>query len=102
MNTAAKEYEAAIEKYRKRAEEASAEAKKNEEAYDSLGYRDDQFDMSDMFLSIAMSLLAVSALTGKRWLFYFSMVLSTFGVIMGVAAFVQLHIHPNFLVKFLT
>ncbi|HMU85872.1 MAG TPA: DUF4337 domain-containing protein [Leptospiraceae bacterium] len=102
LNTAAKEYEAAIEKYRKRAEEASAEAKKNEEAYDSLGYRDDQFDMSDMFLSIAMSLLAVSALTGKRWLFYFSMVLSTFGVIMGVAAFVQLHIHPNFLVKFLT
>lgn len=96
------EFKKSIAKYKSRAEESQAAAKQNEQAYDDLGYRDDQFDMSDMFLSIAMSLLAVAALTGKRWLFYFAMVLSVFGVFMGTAAFLEWHIHPNFLVKFLT
>ncbi len=102
LRAAREEYEKAIEKYKKRADEAQAAAKQNEESYDRLGYRDDQFDMSDMFLSIAMSLLAVAALTGKRWLFHFAMVLSFFGVLMGVAGFAALPIHPDFIVKFLT
>jgi len=97
-----RDYKTNIEKYKKRADEAQASAKENEKRYDDLGYRDDQFDMSEMFLSIAMSLLAVASLTGKKWLFFFAMVLSVFGVIMGVAGFAQFHMHPDFLVKFLT
>ncbi|MCE9597552.1 MAG: DUF4337 domain-containing protein [Spirochaetia bacterium] len=102
LNALILNYRTAIEKYKNRAEEAQASAKENEKNYADLGYRDDQFDMSDMFLSIAMSLLAVASLTGKRWLFHFALVLSVFGIIMGVAGFAQIQVHPEFLVKFLT
>src|SRR6188474_3243282 len=58
----AAEYEADIKKYQARSTETMAKAKKLEAEYDRLNFRDDQFDMSDAFLSIAVALAAVAAL----------------------------------------
>src|SRR5262245_60804197 len=50
----AAEYEADIRKYQARSTETMAKAKRLEAEYDRLNFRDDQFDMSDAFLSIAV------------------------------------------------
>ncbi|MEO5686052.1 MAG: DUF4337 domain-containing protein [Burkholderiaceae bacterium] len=76
-------------------DEVKAQAVADQANYDALNYRDDQFDLSDALLAIAISMLAVSALTQLAWLYLLSLVPSGFGVLMGVAGLVGLHIHPD-------
>ena len=54
------EYESDIKKYTARSAETMVKAKALEAEYDRLNFRDDQFDMSDAFLSIAVALAAVA------------------------------------------
>ena len=95
-------YAAAIAKYDTLAKEQAqkkqdvmAQANADQKNYDALNYRDDQFDLSDALLAIAISMLAVSALTQLMWLYLLSLVPAGFGVLMGVAGLVGLHIHPD-------
>ena len=76
-------------------QEVAAQAATDQKTYDSLNYRDDQFDLSDALLAIAISMLAVSSLTQLLWLYLLSLVPASFGVLMGVAGLVGLHIHPD-------
>jgi hypothetical protein len=76
-------------------DEVKAQAVADQANYDGLNYRDDQFDLSDALLAIAISMLAVSALTQLTWLYLLSLVPSGFGVLMGIAGLVGLHIHPD-------
>ncbi len=76
-------------------DEVKAQAVADQQAYDALNYRDDQFDLSDALLAIAISMLAVSSLTQLLWLYLLSLVPASFGVLMGVAGLVGLHIHPD-------
>ena len=64
--------------------------------------RDDQFDLSDAALSVGLAMLAVTALTGKRWLLWASLVFAGLGLIMGLAGLFGLHIHPDALTKLLS
>src|SRR5689334_3596125 len=61
------------------------QAEQDQQTYDALNYRDDQFDLSDALCAIAISLLAVTALTHKRWLFWLALVPTALGVLMGLA-----------------
>ena len=61
----AAEYEADIKKYEGRSKETRAKAERLEAEYDRLNFRDDQFDMSDVFLSIAIAVSAVAALVDQ-------------------------------------
>ncbi len=70
--------------------------------YDHLNYHDDQFDLSDALLSIAISLLAVAALTQKRWLYWLALVPTFFGVLMGLAGLLGWRIHPDALTRLLS
>ena len=79
-----------------------AQAKQDQTTYDALNYRDDQFDLSDALLAIAIALLAVTALTQLWPLFFVSLVPTFFGVLMGVAGLAALPIHPGALVKLLS
>jgi hypothetical protein len=95
-------YAEAIAKYEQLAKdqaqkkaEVMAQANADQKNYDALNYRDDQFDLSDALLAIAISMLAVSSLTQLRWLYLLSLVPAGFGVLMGVAGLVGLHIHPD-------
>ncbi len=79
-----------------------ADADKADQTYNELNYHDDQFDLSDAMLALAISLLAVTALTQKRWLFALAMFPTAFGVLMGLAGLFGWHIHPNSLTRLLS
>ena len=91
-----------IKKYASEEPVLSAKAKGLEATYDALNYRDDQFDLSDAALSVAIGLLAVTALTRKRWLLIFGWSAGALGMVMGVAGLVGLHLHPDWLMKLLS
>jgi hypothetical protein len=79
-----------------------ADADKADKTYNELNFHDDQFDLSDAMLALAISLLAVTALTQKRWLFYLALVPTVFGVLMGLAGLLSWNIHPDTLTRLLS
>src|SRR5262245_13172713 len=97
----AAEYEADIKKYQERSKETRAKAERLEAEYEKLNYRDDQFDMSDAFLSIAIALAAVAALVSLYWLLYVAWAFGAFGILMGAAGFAGLALRPGWLAALL-
>jgi hypothetical protein len=102
-------YDEAIARYQKLAEEQAgkkealkAEADQDQKDYDAANFRDDQFDLSDALLAIAISLLAVTSLTRKSWLYAVAMVPTAFGILMGLSGLLEWSIHPTGLVKLLS
>jgi hypothetical protein len=102
-------YSAAIERYQalvkdqaEKKEAVQQQAKEDQSAYDELNKRDDQFDLSDALLAISISLLAITALTHKPWMFWVAMVPTTFGVVMGLAGLLGWNIHPDVIIGWLT
>jgi Domain of unknown function (DUF4337) len=95
-------YEKVIAEHVVRRAELKAKAEESEKRYDSLNFRDDQFDLSDAALAIAIAMLAVTALTRLWWLFFVSLVPTGFGVLMGLAGLTALPIHPDTLIKWLS
>jgi hypothetical protein len=79
-----------------------ADAEKADQTYNELNYHDDQFDLSDAMLALAISLLALTALTQTRWLFVLAMVPTFFGTLMGLAGLFGWAIHPNSLTRLLS
>ena len=78
------------------------DAEQADKTYNELNFHDDQFDLSDAMLALAISLLAMTALTQKRWLFILAMVPTLFGIVMGLAGLFGWKIHPDFLTKWLS
>src|SRR5262249_36888130 len=102
-------YDAAIARYDSLTKDQSAKkdsvrkmAMSDSVAYDQLNYRDDQFDLSDAFLALAISLLAVTALTRRRWLYWVALVPTGFGTVMGLAGLLGWHFHPTMLTRLLS
>ena len=102
-------YDAAIKRYQALAEEQASkkeaikqQAEQDQASYDALNYRDDQFDLSDALIAIAIAMLAVTALTRLWPLFWAALVPTGFGVLMGVAGLAALPIHPTALVMLLS
>lgn len=79
-----------------------ADAEKAGKDYNALNLHDDQFDLSDALLSIAISLLALTALTAKRWLYVVALVPTGFGVLFGLAGLLGWHLHPDALTRLLS
>jgi hypothetical protein len=78
------------------------DAGKDQAAYDSLNYRDDQFDLCDALIAISISLFAVTSLTQKRWLYAVALVPTFFGVLMGLAGLIGWHIHSDLIARWLS
>jgi hypothetical protein len=97
-----KQYRETIVRYQVEEEEIKKKAKAHEKEYDDMNYRDDQFDLSDAALSICLGMLAVTALTNKRRLLYLSWLFAGFGLVMGLAGLLGLHLHPDILTKLLS
>jgi hypothetical protein len=102
-------YDQAIARYRQLATEQGqkkealrVQAEDDQRHYDALNYRDDQFDLCDALLAIAIAMLAVTALT-QLWPLYFMALLPTaFGVLMGLAGLAGWALHPGALVSLLS
>ena len=97
----AAEYESDIKKYQERSRETMAKAKALEAEYERLNFHDDQFDMSDAFLSIAVALAAVASLVDAYWLLYVAWGTGAFGLLMGVAGFIGLNLRPEWIARLL-
>jgi len=97
-----KHYEAEIARYQNEETELQEKARAFEKQYDTLNFRDDQFDLSDAFLSVGLAMLAVTALTRKKWLLWTSLGFGAFGFIMGLAGLIGWKIHPDWLSKLLS
>ena len=93
----AAEYESDIKKYQARSAETMAKAKGLEAEYDRLNFRDDQFDLSDAFLSIGVALAAVAALAETFWLLSVAWGAGAVGLLFGVAGFAGMNLRPEWL-----
>jgi len=95
-------YEKQVKKYEKEKIAIKANAEGQQKEYETLNLHDDQFDMSDACLSVAIALFGVTALTRKKWLLALAIVFMFFGVLFGLAGFFAWGLHPDFFAKFLS
>ena len=95
------EYEADIKKYEARSKETRGKAEGLEKEYDRLNLRDDQFDISEAFLSIAIAVAAVGALVDAWWLLYFAWGSGAIGLIFGIAGFADIGLRAQWLASLL-
>lgn len=95
-------YEALAKDQALKKEELKLQANKDQTTYDALNFHDDQFDLSDALLAIAIAMLAVASLTQLWWLYGLSLVPSGFGVLMGISGLAGWGIHPDALIKLLS
>jgi hypothetical protein len=95
-------YEELIADQAKKKEELRVQAERDQINYNALNYRDDQFDLSDTLIALAISLLALTALTHKRWLYWLALVPTIGGVVMGLAGLLGWQVHPDALSRLLS
>lgn len=91
-----------LDKILTRQAEVKANAEQNEKDYNDLNYRDDQFDLSDALISVAIALMALSSLVQSRALYLFGLIPSLSGVLMGLAGLAGWPIHPDMLTALLS
>src|SRR5438132_6137074 len=80
-----KTYQAIAQDQAEKKKTQQDDADKADKTYNTLNFHDDQFDLSDAMLALAISLLAVNALTQNRWLFVLAIFPTVFGDITGLA-----------------
>jgi hypothetical protein len=95
-------YEARLKHLAEEKAAARAAAEASQKEYDRLNLHDDQFDMAEATTSIAIALFGITALTQKRRLLYVALAFAGFGVLMGLAGFLGLSLHPDFLARVLS
>jgi hypothetical protein len=96
------DYDAKIRLYEQEKAEIKKKAEGFQEEYDRLNTHDDQFDMAEALTSVAIALLGITALTRKRRLLYVAWTFAAFGVVLGIAGFAGLGLHPDFLARWLS
>ncbi|MCX6537494.1 MAG: DUF4337 domain-containing protein [Acidobacteria bacterium] len=99
---AIKTYEKLVADQSQKKDDLRKQAEQDQKTYDALNYRDDQFDLSDALVALAISLLALTALTHKKWLFWVALVPTAFGALMGLAGLFGWPLHPDFLARLLS
>jgi len=103
------DYDAAIARYETLAAEQAQkkaellqQAQEDQKNYDRLNERDDQFDLADAGIAIAIAALAVASLTQAWWLYGLALVPGLFGSFMGIAGLAGWHVHPQLLAGLLS
>ncbi len=94
--------QATTKRYEKEKEDIKAKAEGFEDEHERLDVHNDQFDMAEALLSVAIALFGVTALTQKRWMFAVAGVFGVFGMFMGIAGFAKLGFHPDWLARIFT
>lgn len=97
-----KKWEGQVKKYDGDKADSRKKAEDSGKLYDKLNFRDDQFDLSDTLLGLAVALFALTTLVKSKTVFSIATVISIFGVIMGLAGFFQWKIHPDVITNFLS
>lgn len=90
-----------IANYEKEKAEIKKQAEGFEKEYEDINVFDDQFDMTDAFLSIAIAMFGITALTQRKWLLYFASSIAVLGMTFGLTAFLHISLHSDFISKIL-
>ncbi|MBE2260650.1 MAG: DUF4337 domain-containing protein [Rhodobacteraceae bacterium] len=89
-----------------RYEHDKGEIKKQAEAYeaeyDRLNIHDDQFDIADAGITVALAVLGIAALTRRSWLVWFALLFAGVGLASGISGFVGGDFHLDFLASILS
>jgi hypothetical protein len=99
---AAARYDALAADQAHKKDQVRLQADQDQKTYDALNYRDDQFDLADAGIAVAIALLAVAALTQAWWLYALALVPGLFGSFMGIAGLAGWHVHPQALANLLS
>lgn len=99
---AIRSYEKIAAEQAKKKAELQRQAEQDQKDYDAANFHDDQFDLSDALLAIAISLLAVTALTHQRWLYFAALIPTGFGMLMGLSGLLGWSLHPTALIQLLS
>lgn len=98
------QYQVAIDAYQKLATDQATkkeairlQAEEDQRIYDALNFRDDQFDLCEAFIALAISILALTALTHKQWLYFIALIPTTLGIVVGVAGLMEWRLHSQFI-----
>jgi hypothetical protein len=94
-------YEDRISRYEKEKTEIKKQAEGFQKEYDDINLFDDQFDMTEALLTISIAMLGITSLTQKKWLLYFSSMVSLIGIILGLTAFMKISLHSDLISKIL-
>ena len=78
------------------------QSQQDQKNYDALNFRDDQFDLADAAISVAIAALAVASLTQAWWLYALAMVPGLFGTFMAIAGLAGWQVHPQALAALLS
>jgi uncharacterized protein involved in type VI secretion and phage assembly len=95
------EYRAKVLRYEKEKDEIRQRAEGHEAEYKRLSTVDDQLDMCEACLSLALALYGITALTRRRRLLYLSTAISLWGAVLGLAAFLGWNVRPAWLAALL-
>jgi hypothetical protein len=93
--------EEAAKRYEHEKAQVKAEAERAAQDYDAMNVHDDQFDLAEAALSVAVALAGVTALTRKRWLLGAAAVFAAIGFMYGLAGFFRLGLHSDLLARIL-
>ncbi|MBS1587027.1 MAG: DUF4337 family protein [Bacteroidetes bacterium] len=96
-----KKDEEQIARYEIEKADIKKQAEGYEKEYNDINVFDDQFDETEAFLSIAIALFGITALTKKRWLLFFAGGLSILGMVLGFTAFLKISLHSDFISRIL-
>ena len=89
------DYQQRVKRYETEKGEIRKQAEAHQREYDELNIHDDQFDLSEAALSVAIAVLGVTALTQKRWLLVIGLVFAAIGLVFSLAGFLNLSLHPT-------
>jgi hypothetical protein len=90
-----------VKKYESEKEVIRREAEQSGRDYDAMNVHDDQFDLAEACLSVAIALAGVTALTRKRWLFGIAIVFAGIGMLFGLAGFFHWQLHSDLMARLL-
>lgn len=94
-------YTSEVQRYEKEKATIKKQAEGYQKEYEDINIFDDQFDMTEALLTIAIAMFGIASLTQKKWLLYFAGGVSFLGIFIGLAAFFQVSLHSDFISKIL-
>lgn len=95
-------YRGKVNRYEAEKEEIKKQAEGYEQEYDRLNIHDDQFDIAEAGITVALAVLGIAALTRRTWLVWFALVFAGVGLASGISGFVGGDFHIDFLARMLS
>ena len=95
-------YRGKVSRYESEKEEIKKQAESYQQEYDQLNLHDDQYDIAEAGITVALAVLGIAALTRRTWLVWFALLFAGVGLASGIAGFVGGDFHLDFLARLLS